>query len=470
MLFVLGFAASAFAIHAEIPAETSAIVVKGDSTVTLSGELRFRGELRERDFDDDTQIESAYDGRVRLGVDVKVAPNASGFVQLENSTDNDTSDTYTWGQGASGSSSGGLYRQGNTKRGDLRILQAWVNWKPTDMLGVKVGHMPLALGNKIFFNHTKFGDDAILVYADPNKNLHLAALTIKFTEQSAGSYDDADAYVLLGKYKGGMFNVGADITYIADHTPSTDPNLLAATLTNVGVHGDIKVGSLTIWADGNYQTGEFEEKDIPITASLPFCEPGDCDISAYSFVAGVKIPVGPIMLAVDGGIGSGDDEANDSSKLPDDEFEGFITSLGAHGNAPLYTYVYDYRAAGAATSFTGGQTQNGISNTTFAAVRASGKATKNISWKAQIVYLTATEDVAIRGAVDPVTGNPETDDEIGIEFDGSVTIQLAKGLKYWIEGGYLSAGDAYQDNDPITNSLDDPDNAWAVRNGIALNF
>ena len=45
MLFVLGFAASAFAIHAEIPAETSAIVVKGESTVTIGGELRFRGEL-----------------------------------------------------------------------------------------------------------------------------------------------------------------------------------------------------------------------------------------------------------------------------------------------------------------------------------------------------------------------------------------------------------------------------------------
>ncbi|MDP3260151.1 MAG: hypothetical protein Q8M34_06160, partial [Thermodesulfovibrionales bacterium] len=46
VLFTLGFAASAFAIHAEIPAETQAVVAKGTSQITLGGELRFRGELR----------------------------------------------------------------------------------------------------------------------------------------------------------------------------------------------------------------------------------------------------------------------------------------------------------------------------------------------------------------------------------------------------------------------------------------
>ena len=111
MLFVLGFAASAFAIHAEIPAETSAIVVKGDSTVTLGGEIRMRGEIKETDFDSDTDTTAAYDGRVRIGVDVKVAPNASGYIQLETSKqDDDTTDTYTWGDaGSHGSASTGLY-------------------------------------------------------------------------------------------------------------------------------------------------------------------------------------------------------------------------------------------------------------------------------------------------------------------------------------------------------------------------
>ena len=46
VLFTLGFAASAFAIHAEIPAETQAVVAKGSTQITMGGELRFRGELR----------------------------------------------------------------------------------------------------------------------------------------------------------------------------------------------------------------------------------------------------------------------------------------------------------------------------------------------------------------------------------------------------------------------------------------
>jgi hypothetical protein len=491
MLFVLGFAASAFAIHAEIPAETSAIVVKGDSTLTLSGELRFRGEIRETDFNDDTSMHSNYDGRVRIGLDVKVAPNATGFVQLETGTDDcesdfaagedvscngDTTDTYLWGQ-PSNRSSGGVYRNGNTKRGDLRLLQAWINYKPMDMLGVKVGHMPLALGNKIFFNHTKFGDDAIVVYADPNKNLHIAALTIKLSEDNPGSYDDADAYVGLATYKGGIFNVGGNITYLVDQTinGTTIDNV---DLTNFGVNGDVKVGPVTIWADAEIQSGKINQKNSLVPFTFFGCDGiSDCDISATAFTGGIKVPLGPIMLAVDGGQGSGDSDGSDPTKTPDDDFEMFVTALGSHGNAPLYTYVYDYRLAGAS-----GSSQNGIANTTFAAVRASGKATKNISWKAQLVFLSATEDTSVCPSCatgqfrNPITGLTETSDELGFEVDASITIQLAKGLKYWIEGGFLSAGDAYRYNGPIVpvvapfGTEEDPDAAYAVRNGIALNF
>ncbi len=43
VLFVLSFAASAFAIHAEIPSETQAVVAKGSTQITLGGEIRTRG-------------------------------------------------------------------------------------------------------------------------------------------------------------------------------------------------------------------------------------------------------------------------------------------------------------------------------------------------------------------------------------------------------------------------------------------
>jgi hypothetical protein len=448
MLFVVGFAASAFAIHAEIPAETSAMVVRGESTVTLDGEIRFRGEIKETDFDADTGTTSAYDGRIRLSLEAKVAPNATGFVQLETSTGDDTHDTYTWGSDFSASSAG-IYKQGNTKRGDLRLLQGWINWKPTDVVGLKIGHMPLALGNKIFFNHTKFGDDAIVVYADPNKKLHVAALTIKLYEGDAAVYDDTDAYVALAVADLGKAKVSGDITYLTDESPKTAG--LAAplgipagilervTLYNVGARADINAGPVVIWVDGNYQSGTAEDNDDEGTLT------DDIDIAAHSIVAGVKMKAGPVNVAVDGGYGTGQDLDED------EDLNLFLTALGAHGNAPLYTYVYDYRVPGAS-----GATQAGISNTTYVAGRVSGKAAKNISWNAQLVWLKATEKV--------VDGEGDETDEIGTEVDGKITFQLAKGLKYWIEGGYLAAGEVYED------ANGDVDPAYAVRNGIALDF
>jgi hypothetical protein len=388
MLFVLGFAASAFAIHAEIPAETSAIVVKGESTVTLGGEIRMRGEFKERDFDSDSGGEADYDGRVRLGMDVKV------------------------------------------------------------------GHMPLALGNKIFFNHTKFGDDAIVVYADPNKKVHIAALTIKLFEGDANVYDDADAYVALVKADLGNAKIGGDITYLTDESPETAgvaaPLPIPAgaleriNLYNIGVQAEFNAGPVVIWVDGNYQSGTAEDNEDDATLT------DDIDIAAHSLVVGAKMKAGAVNIALDGGYATGQDLDED------EDLNLFLTSLGAHGNAPLYTYVYDYRIAGAS-----GVGQAGLSNTTYIAGRVSGKATKTISWKAQVVWLKATEEI--------LNDQGDETDEIGTEIDGKIVFQLAKGLKYWIEGGYLSPGAVYDYVDDAGDDTD-ADAAYAIRNGIALNF
>ena len=108
VLFTLGFAASAFAIHAEIPAETQAIVAKGTTQVTLGGEIRLRGELRNNtDLDkaggqvtatsagENADTTSFYDGRVRLRIQADVSKNTMGVIHLE-SGGNAFKDTYTW--------------------------------------------------------------------------------------------------------------------------------------------------------------------------------------------------------------------------------------------------------------------------------------------------------------------------------------------------------------------------------------
>ena len=48
--------------------------------------------------------------------------------------------------------------------------------------GIKIGHMPISLGEKQFLNNERFGDDAILVWIDPTKEFHLAAGTVKLNE------------------------------------------------------------------------------------------------------------------------------------------------------------------------------------------------------------------------------------------------------------------------------------------------
>ena len=85
-VFVLGFAASAFAIHAEIPAETQAVVAKGATQISIGGDIRMRGEMtgNTTDFNKDTpDHKEFYNGRVRLSVDAKVTPNTEGLVMIE---------------------------------------------------------------------------------------------------------------------------------------------------------------------------------------------------------------------------------------------------------------------------------------------------------------------------------------------------------------------------------------------------
>jgi hypothetical protein len=56
---------------------------------------------------------------------------------------------------------------------------------------------------------------------------------------------------------------------------------------------------------------------------------------------------------------------------------------------------------------------------------------------------------------------------IGTEFDAKFTYQIDRNLKYWVEGGYLFAGKFWK---AVTGANNDPDDAYAVRHGIQLNF
>jgi hypothetical protein len=383
MVFVLGLAVSAFAIHAEIPAETQAVVAKGTTQITLGGSLRFRGDMRDNtsDFNDDNaDYQSSYDGRVRLWLNANVSENTMGRVQLE-STDcttanNDSADTYTWG--SCGSDAEGTYGSGNGKRGDLRILEAWIQTK--NVLGtpisLKVGHMPLKLGNGLFFDHSKFGDDAIMLFMNPTDQTHVALINAKFTEGNIASaaatqgQDDADAYVLLGSFDGGAFNVSGDITYLNDQSLSTE----GLHLWNIGIRGNATVADMVnVKADVELQTGKL--KNTPAT---------DTKYRGYAFLIAADVNLDMVTLDAAIGYGSGDDNASDNK---------IKTFQTAQSSTQKYTFVYDYRVATAGVNAPSagasplGATDTGIANTTYYKIGASASPVADLSAKLDIYLL-----------------------------------------------------------------------------------
>ena len=136
VMFVLGFAASSFAIHAEIPAETQAVVGTGLTQITIGGEIRVRGlyQSNAAHFDSnvtDTGDVAKYDERVRLQVEAKVTPNTTGLIQIEAGNDTGTSQDITnWGSEPSGAT--GTLKFSNGKQNSMKVLQAWILTRALD--------------------------------------------------------------------------------------------------------------------------------------------------------------------------------------------------------------------------------------------------------------------------------------------------------------------------------------------------
>src|SRR5208337_3397536 len=110
MLRVFGFAASAFAMHADIPSETTAAIAQGDTQITLSGQIRVRYDWRHVGFySSDSQPEQVFmNERIRLGVLAKVSPNTTGFIELTSETDTVQADEDNLIGGSSGAAAGSI--------------------------------------------------------------------------------------------------------------------------------------------------------------------------------------------------------------------------------------------------------------------------------------------------------------------------------------------------------------------------
>lgn len=427
VLLILSFAVTAFA--------------EDKTDITLGGKILVRGWY----FDDvsadalptETDTNAMYSTNVFLTLDAKVADNVRGFIELETGTSN-TSGLYYWGKSSSNDSKAD---------GHMYFRQAWINYSGSGLLGVpagvKIGHQFLSLGEKQFFNHERFGDDAILLTVEPTKELLLGLLTIKVAEGETGQDgDDLDANVLLGIYKINKDNtVGLNYT----HVNNSDGDL---SLQNLGLHANGDIAGLKYAASVDYQFGGQND---------------DVDFNAYGILAKVGYQLDPVNLRASFALGSGDDD-NSATDDKNKEFQALVgnDNQSATARQTHYTQIYERTIqTAAAYNILGNTRTTGIANTTYFNLGADINPVKELGISLDGYILRATET---GGWEDDLGHNVSKN--IGWEIDSKISYKLAKNLTYFIEAGLFKAGGFYDD----AYGLTDKKTVKQAVHGLSLTF
>lgn len=409
-----------------------AVSVYAASQVELNGQIRVRGEYK-HDFDlnnDARANETFYDQRVRLGAKATVTPNTSAVIELE--TGDNSSDVYKWGTSSSSN---------NSKPDGLSIRQAFISHQ-AKQFGLKVGHQLLSLGNSLFYDHTQWGDDAIVV-TTPVGSGNLSLLAIKLDEGNVDENDDMDAYVAALSMPMGAVNFSGDLSYLVDSDKeSAGSDVEGMRLWNLGLRGDTNVGGAKVKADIEIQTGKTKNGGT-----------GGSDLKYKGFAAmiGAEANVGAAAVRANVAFGSGDKEGSANKN------EGFQAYIGTYQH---FTYLYEQKVVGGDKNGDDTiETNAGLNNTWYINLGATMKPSADLSVSGDIYYLRAHR------AIDP-SDNTKDSKNIGVEVDAKIDYKIDTNLSYYVEGGYLFAGDYYKN----VTGTESPDNAWGVRHGLILSF
>lgn len=467
VLLTLSFSVTAFAVHETPPGEIAPVVAMGSDKITLGGKIITKGWYLDNanplnNFaPEKTDSQAFYHTNVYLMVDAKVTDNVMALVEIET---------------ASGTSrNSGLWYWGNydTKPdAHLRIRQAWVQYTGSGLLGVpsgiKIGHMPISLGEKQFLNNERFGNDAILVWLDPTKELHLLAGTTKLNEGDI--YDntlDLDGYVLLGTYTINKdHTVGAN--WLWAHSDGNCPSLGAGenvddlNFNNIGLHANGNIAGLSYAAEVDFQFGK--AKGINLTTPDGSVA-DDLEAKGWAVFAKLGYQLDPVNLRASFAMGSGDDDANDDSCKEFQTLQG--PDYGPTARLVHYTQIYERTVRTAAysailTTTPGGNVRNtNIANTTYYNLGLDVKPLKELSVSLDGYLLRATKTGAWEDAV-----LDNVDKNIGWEVDTKISYKIAKNLVYFIEAGVFKPGDFYEDAQIVS---EDKTVTQAIH-GISLSF
>ncbi len=399
LIFILSFAVTALA--------------QDKPEITLGGKILVRGWYFNNvlnDLPQETDSQALYTTNINLTVDAKVSDNVHGLIELETSSgESRNSGLYIWGQGAIS----------DTKpNADFGIRQAWIQYTGSGLLGVpsgiKVGHQLITLGEKQFLNNERFGDDAILAWTDPTKELHLAVGTAKLNEGIWTNHsDDIDGYLLIGTYQLDKDNtIGANYTWIHSDVAKAD----SLDLSNIGLHANGKVAGLSYAAEVDLQFGDI----------------ADVDFEGYGIFAKLGYMLDPVNLRASFAYGSGDDD-------PAGDIEEFQTLQGPDENNalarfPHYTLIYERTIRTTSNqAFTGNVRTTGIANTTYYNLGMDVNPTKEISLSVDGFIIMASETPS------------GVDDNAGTELDVRASYKIAKNLSYFVEAAGFWPGDYYKD-------------------------
>ncbi|MEW6002641.1 MAG: alginate export family protein [Nitrospirota bacterium] len=464
ILLIFSFAATAFAIHVEeLPPE--AVVTKGPASIMLGGKILVRGwyfknvgSVTTEDEEGETLVlnnlpvrtdsQAFYTTNANLTVSVKVGDNVRGYMDLETAS------------GGSGNPNSGLYVWGtyDTKpAADLFFRELWLQYSGSGLMGVpvgvKAGHMPITLGEKQFLNNERFGDDAILLWIDPAKELHILLGTAKMNEGVKENHtDDLDGYVALFTYMWDKANtVGANWTWAHSdgRVPSLpgSPNVDELNFHNIGIHGNGKIAGVTYSAEADFQFGK--AKDV-------LFEGNDMKFRGWGVFAKLGYMIDPINLRASFAYGSGD---NDN----DDKNEEFQTLQGPDELAPVarivhYTQIYERTVRTTAqqavlTTTLGGNVRNtNIANTTYYNVGLDVNPTKELS-------------LSLDGFIIRASKNQFGSKSAGTELDIKGNYKIATNLSYFVEAGAFWPGDYYEDTFDIKDKT-----VSQVVHGLLLTF
>jgi len=447
VIFILSFAVVAFA--------------EDKPEITLGGELRARGwylenldsqylpaEAHETGYDDS---QAWYDYRVRLNVAAKVTDNTSAFVQLETATESSgvtkqNSDWYSWG----------TWNQ--KPSANMTLRQAYIQHQGSGLLGVpvglKVGHMLLAVGEKQFLDHTKYGDDAILLWTDPTKELHIGHAIAKAVETNTYNHgDDIDAYILLGTYKLDKDNtIGLNYTWIKsdDKAPATIVGANGLSFQNLGLHANGNISGLVYAIEADMQFGD-----------IKMISDDNVDFKGYAFMAKLAYKLDPVNIRASFAMGSGDDDPDD------DENNEFQTTLGRDVH---YTFNYEYtvRSAVPAVLSNGSQGQimsgltrnTGIANTTYYNLGVDYVPVKDLSLMLDGFIIRATKEIMSGGEKD-----------VGSEVDLNITYKIDKNLTYSVTAGLFWPGDFYTEGvSPLIHDDMNKETVTQLMHALTLSF